>query len=75
MSARPQREVSEYDQAHRAHAAYYISMLSREAPKLHGGGSADGGHTQQRALYLLRIELGNVLRALDVALGQVTGPG
>jgi tetratricopeptide (TPR) repeat protein len=54
-----------FEQAVRAHAAYYAGLAQRSGPRLNGGGRPDGGAAQLAALRSWRLELANILEALD----------
>jgi predicted ATPase/class 3 adenylate cyclase/tetratricopeptide (TPR) repeat protein len=56
------------EQAVGAHAAHFASLAEREGPRLNGAGSADGGQAQLAAIRIWRVELDNILKALETAL-------
>jgi len=58
-------EDSLFEQAVQAHAEYFVGLVEREGPRLNGGGTPDGGALQMAAVRSWRLELDNILEALD----------
>jgi len=61
-------EDSLFEQVVRAHAEYFVVLAEREGQRLEGGGTADGGVAQMAAVRCWRLELDNILEALDSCL-------
>src|SRR5688572_22810737 len=60
--------VTEFETTVLAHAEYFSGLLNAHGPTLFGAGQPDGGRGQMAAMRLLKLELDNLLEALDTAL-------